>query len=554
MVRYFLPILIAFSLAVAVPVWGEDFYVDQNNPGANDRNPGSITQPWKTITKANNTLVAGDTVHIRAGTYKDATINPMSSGASDTMRITYRNYENDIVTIADAVTYDVGLRLDAKSFITVQGIRFTGQKRFLYIRYNSHHNIIAHCNFDDAKLVNGAVATWAGSVISGSSQHNWIHHCRFSKYGYYDADDHGCVLDIGNEEDSADLTRYNLIENNVFSHGGHHVVGVYGKYNVIRNNIFHNEPWSMGTVESDRGAVLYGNRNLSFSGYSENGGRNLFEGNRVGYSSDPSDNNGASGMALNSSENIVRYNTFFNNISAGLSMSVTSSYLQSIVRNKVYSNTFFNNGHNPYDPIDHMSSGIGFGIYSGPLVIEDNVFKNNLLYGHRIPLGEYNINTLDRSGLIEAQVFANNWDGDTRGNPQFINADTTFSDPMSYTLPDLRLQDGSPCKDKGTYLTTITSVTSSGKSFMVADAGYFMDGWGIRGVSGDMIQLFGTSQRARIISIDYNTNTITVDRALSWTQGQGIALAYTGTAPDPGACEMGPRPSSAPQYLLLIDF
>ncbi|NLI33977.1 MAG: DUF1565 domain-containing protein, partial [Deltaproteobacteria bacterium] len=74
MVRYFLPILIAFSLAVAVPVWGEDFYVDQNNPGANDRNPGSITQPWKTITKANNTLVAGDTVHIRAGTYKDATI------------------------------------------------------------------------------------------------------------------------------------------------------------------------------------------------------------------------------------------------------------------------------------------------------------------------------------------------------------------------------------------------------------------------------------------------------------------------------------------------
>jgi len=553
MVKYFLFIVTAFALTVAVPIWAGDFYVDQNNPGANDENPGSIAQPWKTITKANNTVVAGDTVYIKAGKYNDATINPVRSGSSDTMRITYRNFENDVVTIANAATYDVGLRLDTKSFITVQGINFTGQKRFLYIRYNSHRNIIAYCNFDDAKLVNGAVATWAGSVISGSSQHNWIHHCRFSKYGYYDADDHGCVLDIGNEEDSADATRYNLIENNVFFHGGHHVVGIYGKYNVIRKNIFHNEPWSMGTVESDRGAVLYGNRNLSFSGYSENGGRNLFEGNRVGYSSDPSDNNGASGMALNSSENIVRNNTFFNNISAGLSMSVTSSYLQSVVRNKVYSNTFFNNGHNPYDPIDHMSSGIGFGIYSGTLVITDNVFKNNLLYAHRIPFGEYNINTPDRGGLIEAQVFANNWDGDTQGNPQFVNAGEKFSDPMNYTLPDLRLQASSPCKDKGTYLTTITSVTGSGTSFMVADAGYFMDGWGVSGVSGDIIQLFGTVQRARITSVDYTTDTITVNQVLSWTQGQGIGLSYAGAAPDAGAYEIGATSRSAAQNLLLLD-
>lgn len=256
------------ALFLALPAAAADYYIDQNASNASDQNPGTAASPWKTIGKANSTLVAGDTVYIKAGTYNDATINPVNSGSSDALRITYRNYEDDLVTIDNASTHDVGLRLDAKSYISVRGINFTRQKRFVYIRYGSHHNIIAYCNFENAKLVDGKTATWAGSVISGSSQHNWIHHCRFSKYGYYTDDDIGCVLDIGAESTSTDETRYNLIENNEFYHGGHHVVGVYGKYNVIRNNYFHNEPWAMGTAASDRGAVLYGNRNLSFSGYS----------------------------------------------------------------------------------------------------------------------------------------------------------------------------------------------------------------------------------------------------------------------------------------------
>ena len=530
--------LVLLAWTMAVPVCAGEFYVDQNHPGASDRNSGSINQPWGTIARANNTLVAGDTVFIKAGTYDDATIAPVHSGTSDSKRITYRNFDNDVVIISNAVKQAIGLHLDAASFITVHGITFTQQHRFLHITNGSSNNIVAYCNFDDARLTDGAVATWAGSSIRGNSRHNWIHHCRFSKYGYYNADDKGCVLDIGAESNKDDETRYNLIENNAFFHGGHHVVGVYGKYNVIRNNSFHNEPWSMGTPESDRGAVLYGNRNLSFSGYSENGGRNLLEGNRVGYSSDPSDNRGASGAAMNSSNNIVRHNAFFHNNSAGLSMSVTRSYLQSVRRNRVYHNTFFNNGHNHEDPTDHMSSGIGFGIYSGALVVEGNAFKNNLLYAHRVPFGEYNINTTDRKGLIAAQEFAGNWDGDAQGDPLFVNALTEHGDPMDATVPDLRLQAGSPCRDKGTHLTTIVSPAGSGTSFVVADAGYFVDGWGVVGVQGDEIQLFGTSQTARITRVSYETNTVVFDRHLSWELNQGISLAYEGSAPDVGAYEL----------------
>ena len=522
-----------FVFACFVPARAMNYYVDRNHPRADDRNAGTIDLPWKTIAKANQTLAPGDTVFIKAGTYTTC-IAPSRSGDSAALPITYRNYGSDVVTISDT---GYGVNLDGKSFIRIQGINFYNLDRFLNIRNRADHNIIASCNFDSARLKDGKTATWAGSVITGSSQHNWIHHCRFSDYGYYTDDDIGCILDIGDEDNKADSTRYNLIEDSRFFHGGHHVMGVYGKYNVIRNNRFHNESWAMGTADSDRGAVLYGNRNLSFSGYKENGGRNLIEGNRVGYSSDPSDNRGASGMSLNSSENIVRFNTFFHNINAGLSMSVTRSYLQSILRNKVYHNTLFNNGHNPEDPTDHSRCGICFAIYSGPLVVSDNVLKNNILYRHRIPFGEYNINTPDRKGIIAVQIRENNWDGDTQGDPKFANADTVFSDPMDDNVPDFRLEPDSPCKDAGTYLTTVTSPDGSGTSFRVADAGYFTDGWGIEHVRGDMIQLFGISQCARIVDVDYDTGTITVDAELSWSRNQGVCLAYEGTAPDIGAFE-----------------
>jgi hypothetical protein len=521
-------IFIVYAAAI-VPLQAMVYYVDQKSAGASDQNSGTLAQPWKTITKANQALLPGDTVLISAGTF-NATIAPVNSGTV-LKPIVYANFSNDSVVISETV---YGVNLNAKSYITIQGIHFYKLDLFLYIQEGSNFNTIAYCTFDQGRKVG-----WSGSKIYRNSSYNRVHHCRFSKYGYYTDDDIGCILDIGNEESKTDFTTGNLFENNVLYHGGHHILGVYGMKNVIRNNYFHNEPWAMGTAASDRGAILYGDRNLSFSGYVENSGRNLFEGNRVAYSSDPPDNVGASGLALNTGYNIVRHNYFYHNDRAGLSLSVTSSYLSNIVNNRVYHNTFFHNGINTQDPVDHMNSGIGFGIYSGPLVIRDNTFKNNILYRHSIPIGEYNINTTDRKGLIAAQVFANNWDGDTRGDPKFINAGINLGDPMDQTLPDLRIQAESPCRDSGGALTTITSADASGRTFVVADAGYFMDGWEIAGVMGDEIQLYQTTQRARIAAINYTNNTISVDKDLTWTKGQGVCMAYAGLAPDIGANEIG---------------
>jgi len=538
---------IALSV-ICTSIEAKMYYVDTKHPLSNDNNAGNETLPWKTITKANQTLVAGDTVYIKAGTYNTC-ISPNNTGTSQ-KPITYMNFGTDSVIISDAV---YGINLIGKSYINIKGITMRNLDMFLYLQNKSCNNTIAWCTFDNARLTNGKTRTWPGSVITESSQHNWIHHCCFSNYGYYTNDDISSVIDIGNEENKTDSTRYNLIENSKFFHGGHHVMGVYGKFNVIRNNYFHNEPWSMGTANADRGAVLYGDRNLSFSGYIENSGRNLFEGNRVGYSADPPDNNGSSGISLCTSENIIRFNTCFHNISASISMTVTSSYCQDILRNKIYHNAFYDNGHNPYDPADHSSSGICFGIYSGPLVIKNNVIKNNILYKHRVAFDEYNINTSNRKGIIAEQIITNNWDGDTRGNPEFINVGSTSGDPMDSLLPDLRLKAESPCIDSGTWLTTITSSTGLGTLFQVADAGFFMDGWGIKNVQGDLLQLYKSNQTARITSVNYSTNTIIVDKSISWSQNQGVCLVYQGSAPDIGAFEYTTTQSIQKSYHNLTD-
>ena len=78
----------------------------------------------------------------------------------------------------------------------------------------------------------------------------------------------------------------------------------------------------------------------------------------------------------------------------------------------------------------------------------------------------------------------------------------------------------------------------SGTTLTVADALYFVDGFGIPGETGDTIQLQGDSSRAVITHVDYATNTLTLDSSLTWTDSQGVSLAYEGAAPDVGAYEM----------------
>ena len=68
----------ARALSVPAITQGNIYYVA---PTGDNENPGTLDDPWQTIQKAAETLVAGDTVYIRAGTYFEQVI-PLNSGSS----------------------------------------------------------------------------------------------------------------------------------------------------------------------------------------------------------------------------------------------------------------------------------------------------------------------------------------------------------------------------------------------------------------------------------------------------------------------------------------
>jgi|GEM_PF-784639 len=107
---------------IPTPVPGNIFYV---SPTGNDSNSGSITQPWKTLAKAADTLTPGQTVYLRAGTYKES-LRPKNSGTADKY-IIYMAYPNEAVTL-DGTGLSIprlqGLvNLRNKSFIRISGLR-----------------------------------------------------------------------------------------------------------------------------------------------------------------------------------------------------------------------------------------------------------------------------------------------------------------------------------------------------------------------------------------------------------------------------------------------
>ena len=117
--RFLALFLLLFSLTFLG--FGTVYYI---SPTGSDSNTGlGITDElaWLTITKANETLTAGDTVEILAGTYStndgNAVINPDNAGTSGNP-ITYTNYSTDTVYIRGQ-RYGALINVD---YITIDGL------------------------------------------------------------------------------------------------------------------------------------------------------------------------------------------------------------------------------------------------------------------------------------------------------------------------------------------------------------------------------------------------------------------------------------------------
>ena len=470
-------------LSFSSTVWAATYYV--SGATGSDGNPGTLSSPWKTIAKASSVLQSGDTVLIRKGTYKEM-IKPARSGVAGKY-ITYARYNAEEAIITGV--YD-GVDLRGRSYIILDGLKVLNVGHYwVNMRESSTHNIIRNCYMKTA-------LGWGGIQMENGSNYNKILKNTFIST---------CDGTDGGPHDSIYCWNcsHNLIEDNDFQYSTHICLllgGTSSGYHIVRNNRFRN-PWHtcFAINEFVEHCLIEGNMFLDAgSDYKNNwcgSDRDRLQFAREDHRS----------IQLNGANCIIRNNILMNN---GTFMVAAYEAGGKAAYNRIYNNTSYKNYRGCW-----LRSDSAYGN-----VLKNNIFDEDILCGVDSTSGNSIINNNFHNCL-------------TRGGTQSDNTkvDSQFEDPYN---KDFNLRSTSSLIDAGAFLTQTTS-SGSGVDIPVKDASYFTNGWGV--AKGDLVQLQGQTETARIIAI--KDNVIVVDKPLTWMRDVGVSLAYSGPAPDVGAVE-----------------
>ncbi len=160
---------------------------------------------------------------------------------------------------------------------------------------------------------------------------------------------------------------------------------------------------------------------------------------------------------------------------------------------------------------------------------------------------------VENHNLCFLSGWTGNWQnpisGTTYSRTDIFNKDPLFVNPNG----DLHLRPGSPAIGAGGPLTTAVGSGTGSTSLIVANAGFFSDGYGLAGVQADWIRI-GPSTTVQIASVDYATNVLTLANPVSWSSGASVYLyknsngdrVLTGANPDIGALPFGSSASGSP--------
>ena len=135
-------------------------------PAGNDSNPGTEALPWRTIQKAADTLQAGDTVLIRAGTYNERVI-PQFSGTAG-LPITYSAYPGESPVLDGtgiAVPTDEGLfHVVDRQHLRVIGLRIVHSAYAgIYADMSGHLLVHGNSTFD---TVSSGIGIWGSTDVT----------------------------------------------------------------------------------------------------------------------------------------------------------------------------------------------------------------------------------------------------------------------------------------------------------------------------------------------------------------------------------------------------
>ena len=164
--NFFKYLLVFFLVSIAllcISTWAQatTYYVATNG---NDSNPGTEARPWESVDKAADTMVAGDTVYVKQGTYSGFDVT--ESGTADNY-ISYLAYPGDTPKIGQ-IYFQYGA-----SYNKFDGFEITNPSGGgVQMNNNNDYNIISNCYIHDCNPT-GSV----GVDISGGGDFNIIEDC-----------------------------------------------------------------------------------------------------------------------------------------------------------------------------------------------------------------------------------------------------------------------------------------------------------------------------------------------------------------------------------------
>ncbi len=516
----------------ALPVTAAEYHV---SPRGDDQAVGSAEQPWRTLGKVNSTLQPGDIAIFHAGDY-DGAIDPERSGKAGAP-IIYRAAEREAAVILGQPELGENgacVRLMNRQHIEIDGFALLPVAGRLMHAEGSRHLAVRRSRLENASLA------WE-SILMRDVQHSRFEELRAGRTMRIGGNWGHVTGNLWDVYASSHL----VFQRIHFHRTGHHSLGLWHDSHdiVIRECVFDG---------------IWG-RNFEFASPI----RLLVEQCVITQAFDGA-NSADSRAKFLARDAIFRHNLVHHNYGGPLAATVwdPQDFFPKLAlrRTRIYHNTY----------ADNYEETWGFGQPQGQRgqgQVSDNVFQNenfafNGLGGVETAL-KVRMNT-PSSNEFRSSNFFNGTAGaatigfspggvpgtpteafartpgeaNAVGSVRFVGSlavDPAFVDRAN---DDYRLSPGSPLIDAGQPLARTTHA-GSGRIIPVDDAAWFYDGYGIEGEVGDLIVLGADQQPARVVSVDPEFSTVTVDRDLSWEEGETVTLPYAGAAPDIGAYEAG---------------
>jgi hypothetical protein len=418
--------LTILAVSPTIAASGATYYVA---PDGDDSNPGTIDRPWRTIQKAANTLVAGDTVYVRGGTYSEQ-VNFTRSGSTSSP-ITFEAYPGEIPVVDGTGMSIPSPAVDNGLFdfewgvhdVTIRGLHMRDSEG-CFIEGND----VARIKLYDLDLDNSfsSLIRWQGStncVIENVRGHN----CSRAYPGSTDGAE-GIRIYGGSGVVIRNCEVWDFYNMAVDLFGGH-------SGGLVEDNYFHDD---LNSYDWDAAIYLDGARNSVVR-------RNIVHNAHIGIQI------GAEQPNEPVENNVVVNNVFYNNINGAIILKGAQS--SSHTRGNLVAHNTGVNGPQSRNPVmwirensydNHILNNILIArpsAQSYELVrIQDrgmdNTLDNNSYYG---PSGY-------RFQIIGTGSGDWNW---YRSQMSPEEADSQFADPLFVGGLDFSLASDSPCIDQG---------------------------------------------------------------------------------------------------------